>query len=1018
MIAQLHIYSTQSDKRIQRVVTDDSWTCSDGPIRSDSTYYGETYDARLETPGWAQPGFSPLPGRPWRSASVVRGVVAQLNSQGMPPIKHVRTLRAVSVHKVPLKPSNATCAEGNESAKLTVACTGSHIQAVNFFSFGTPVGSCARGGIAAGACDTNASLAATVARTCVGQETCAIECSGGRLGSCTIAPTGPFCQKRCLPVHVTQPDPCVGTLKRMLLSIGCAVPPLPPTTKAFKYVYDFGQEFAGVVRLSLPPHTLAGTRVVLRHAEALAHEPLVPPQSADGSVYMGNLFWANPVDVYIVKGGDSPEVYEPSFTYHGFRYVELDSGAAPLPVEPDLDTVVGINLRTAASEAASLRLGEDPHDPQNLLQRLSNNSWWTEAAALMSIPAGAAGRGERNGWTGDAAFAAESEAFDFDTAAFFSRYLSQVADAQGANGEVNGGVPNAGTAPAKLHGEVATPFDPSWSAVLPLVAYQLWKYHNGLAGLAYAWEGLSRYYTMLQTNYSVQGGSTYGKWGDWNPASPSPRSPNNQGPPFTLTVSHITAATMVVQNLIEAAEMSRAMGKVHEAARYEALIPLLKRQYHDAFFDPEGQVYGDGTLTAFGAALWLEVTPPEQLAEVVSNFVRTLHGLQYRMVGVGFIGVRYIFEALAKVNRSDVALRMLNSTEYPSFGWCMTNPIEPATSLWESYDVPTMRQWLAESSRDHHYSATINTYLRKYVAGLDQPVGSNAWHVVKCRPEPIFWPELLPTASVMLHSRRGDLGCSWRSRALGPPPPRPSMPPIAVRCAYSPMWTGALIGRAPLQLRCPENQTIARLKFAKWQRLIATAAPPDGSDGWHCYGKQPPPQNVCESDVTAKLAPLCVGKNGCNLNGKDRVDLLGEPCSQGSAEPARPTQLIVRIACSTDRQTPSRQGARPSRQGAQPSSESAPPHPAYQQPRIWATVNATIPSGSAGEIHVPVRSDRSGTVTESGIVVWQNGKAVGSKVGVKLTGGDGRFLIFATGSGNYSFACAHDGLYTNPVVAA
>ena len=145
-----------------------------------------------------------------------------------------------------------------------------------------------------------------------------------------------------------------------------------------------------MVRLTLPANLTPGTQITLKHAEALAHPPLAP---RDGSVYMGNLFWANPVDVYIAKGGPAPEVYEPSFTYHGFRYVELVISNGTLPSAPTLSSVLGINLRTSAAESAALTFAADPHDPANLLQRLSNNSWWTEAAALMSIPAGAAGRG-------------------------------------------------------------------------------------------------------------------------------------------------------------------------------------------------------------------------------------------------------------------------------------------------------------------------------------------------------------------------------------------------------------------------------------------------------------------------------------------------------------------------------------------------------------------------------------------------------------------------------------------------
>jgi alpha-L-rhamnosidase len=202
------------------------------------------------------------------------------------------------------------------------------------------------------------------------------------------------------------------------------------------------------------------------------------------------------------------------------------------------------------------------------------------------------------------------------------------------------------------------------------VAYNLWKQHNGTAALAYSWPGLRLYWQMLANDtgpYTIaNGSSTFGRWGDWNPAYPEPRDPAGRGPPFTMTVSHITAATMVVQNRMEAAEMSLALGHVRQAEEHAAMIPVLKSQYHTAFFDPMGSVYGDGTITAMGCALWLELTPPELLPAVIENFVALLASSQYRMIGMGFIGVRYVYEALAKVNRTDVALRMLHARDYPS----------------------------------------------------------------------------------------------------------------------------------------------------------------------------------------------------------------------------------------------------------------------------------------------------------------------------------------------------------------
>jgi alpha-L-rhamnosidase len=96
---------------------------------------------------------------------------------------------------------------------------------------------------------------------------------------------------------------------------------------------------------------------------------------------------ANPVDVYVAKGGAAQEVYEPTMTYHGFRYVEMsiadgpsaDSSPAKLPTPPTLDSIVGVNLRSSVAEAAVLKFGPDPTNQSNLVQKLSNNSWWTEA---------------------------------------------------------------------------------------------------------------------------------------------------------------------------------------------------------------------------------------------------------------------------------------------------------------------------------------------------------------------------------------------------------------------------------------------------------------------------------------------------------------------------------------------------------------------------------------------------------------------------------------------------------------
>ena len=382
--------------------------------------------------------------------------------------------------------------------------------------------------------------------------------------------------------------------------------------------------------------------------------------------------------------------------------------------------------------------------------------------------------------------------------------------------------------------------------------------------------------------------------------------------------------------------------------------------------------------------------PDELLPAVVERFVWQLSATGYSMETMGFIGVRYVFEALARVNRTDVALRMLNRTEYPSFGYQITNNLEPATTLWECADEPTMHQWIDESSRNHHYSASINTFLRKYVAGLDQPRGGAAWAVVKCRPEAALLPTLLPAASAAVRTARGLVGCSYSAAPVAggllppppPPPPPPGAPPPPVYCAITPMFTGAVRGPSPMLLACPAGTVVANVTLARWG-----VSSPDAP--WFCWGPQPPPRGDCETDVTDKIEPLCVGRGGCNLSAVATQAVLGGPCTGA-------LQLIVRVGCTAASRS----------QAAARAADDAPALPAAAAApgATWAVVNATVPGGSTGEVHVPLLSAVNGTITESGTVVWQAGAFVpGAVAGVTGGGSDGRFAWFFTHSGNFSF---------------
>ena len=320
------------------IVTDETWSSGSGPVLSDSTYFGQQYDARLEQPGWAAPGFVPPPSAPvWTPAVYTNDPPTPpvMSSQLMPAIQRVAALAPLSV---------------------------------------TPVDA----------------------------------------------------------------------------------PGLE------RWTYDFGLQVAGRARLALPAGVPAGTNFTMKHTEVASHPPFA---TYDGSVWMGNVFWAYPVDSFISSG--SADIFEPAFTEHGYRYVEL-SISPPLAAPPTLDALTAIVLRTAARPQTTLILGNP------VLQGISNASWWTESAALMSIPAGTAARGERTGWTGDAAFASESELVDFDTASFFTQFLNQIQGLQCSDGTVASCIPN--TDPDRDGQPKPLPCsgaegDPSWGTVYPTITW-------------------------------------------------------------------------------------------------------------------------------------------------------------------------------------------------------------------------------------------------------------------------------------------------------------------------------------------------------------------------------------------------------------------------------------------------------------------------------------------------------------------------------------------------------------------
>jgi len=298
----------------------------------------------------------------------------------------------------------------------------------------------------------------------------------------------------------------------------------------------------------------------------------------DGSVYLGNLFWANQVDTFVSGGvGDyppgqsPPQSYEPRFTYHAFRYVELEA-TPPMPpaleAQISISSVLGVNLRTAAREQAKLELANP------LLSKLSSNSWWTEASGLIGMPHGAGARGERAGWSGDAAAASESECFDFDSGAFFTQFLTQIAQTScAADATIGNCVPNTDprrdSAAVQNNPETCSGLtaDPTWSTMYPTIAHNVWQYYGATNVVRQHYKQLKQYMGTLESRKNSTGlGQIFCTFGDWNPILKTP--------------CQITAALSYIHDVRRMVDLAGAIGNAADVARWMATDKALTAEFH------------------------------------------------------------------------------------------------------------------------------------------------------------------------------------------------------------------------------------------------------------------------------------------------------------------------------------------------------------------------------------------------------------------------------------------------------
>ncbi len=522
-----------------------------------------------------------------------------------------------------------------------------------------------------------------------------------------------FDDRSWLPVQTT-----AGTTAALIAQQGPPVRKLATITpqKVFrtpsgKTVVDMGQNMVGWVRLSVKGR--AGTVVTLHHAEVLDQK---------GELYTDNLRSADATDQYVLRGNGT-EVYEPRFTFHGFRYVAVEG----YPGELAPESIAGIVVHSDVGEAGQFA-SSNP-----LLNQLQHNIVWGQRGNFIDVPTDCPQRDERLGWTGDAQVFAPTAAFNADVENFFEKWLQDLAADQFADGSVPFVVPDvlrqmdtAGLKgnPDYVGGDRKIPAGGAagWADAAVTIPWAMYVAYGDSRILERQYESMSRWvdYERRRAGSGLiwKGDFQFGDWLDFGSAS------RNR---FGATSTNLIATAYFAHSVDLLSQTASVLGRRDDAERYAKLFADICAAFQRAFVSADG-VVGKGSQTAHVLALQFHLLRNDQRVAAAEHLAEEVRREGH--LTTGFLGTPGLLFALSDNDHLEEAFQLLNRKEYPSWLYPLGHG---ATTIWERWDgiEPDGSFETATMNSFNHYAyGAVGEWLYRVIAGISpDPTAPGYRHV-------------------------------------------------------------------------------------------------------------------------------------------------------------------------------------------------------------------------------------------------------------------------------------------------
>ncbi|MCB8981590.1 MAG: family 78 glycoside hydrolase catalytic domain [Ardenticatenaceae bacterium] len=472
-------------------------------------------------------------------------------------------------------------------------------------------------------------------------------------------------------------------------------------------ILDFGQNMVGWVRLRV--RGPAGSTITLRHAEVLDQQ---------GNLYTENLRTAAQLIRYTLKGTEADELYEPHFTFQGFRYVAVEG--FPEAITPDKFT--GIVIHSDMPTTGTFECSNP------LINQLQQNIVWGQKGNFVDVPTDCPQRDERLGWTGDTQVFVRTASFNMNVAAFFTKWLRDLSADQLPDGRIPFVVPDV---LSKMNeAGVSSAGAAAWSDAAVICPWTIYLCYGDTRLLAEQYDSMVAWVEFMRrragNNYLWQRDYQFGDWLDYRG--------QDARRPMPVTNNELVATAFFAYSTQLLAKIAYALGKTDDAQEYAALVEKIKAAFNAEFVTPNGRI-GPNTHTAYVLALYFDLLPEATRPLAAARLADEIRRGGYR-VTTGFAGTPYLCHVLSQHGYTDVAYKLLNQENYPSWLY----PVKKgATTIWERWDgikPDGTFQDASMNSFNHYAYGAIGDWLYQVVAGLEVDPTAPGYKRIHIQPQP------------------------------------------------------------------------------------------------------------------------------------------------------------------------------------------------------------------------------------------------------------------------------------------